>query len=134
MEMESDSSEDASGSDGGPVPVPSATTAPSAQAANADLVAALKKVSAKIERNEQGEVVEVNLGGNTQITDAGLANVKGLTQLQSLNLNGTKITDAGLEHLKGLANLQTLDLEATRVTNAGIADLKKALPNCKISM
>ena len=44
------------------------------QTADADPVAALEKIRAKIKRNEQGEVVEVNLGGS--ITDAGIADLK----------------------------------------------------------
>ena len=39
----------------------------------------------------------------------------------------------GLVHLNGLTNLQTLDLAFTKTTDVGIADLKKALPNCKIT-
>ena len=41
-------------------------------------------------------------------------NLKGLTQLQSLNLRDTKVTDAGLVHLKGLTKLQSLDLAEPR--------------------
>jgi len=85
---------------------------------------------AKIERNEQGEVVEVDLG-SSRITDTGLVHLKGLTSLQTLNLSGS-ITDSGLVHLKGLTNLQQLYLEDTQITDAGVADLQKALPNCKI--
>jgi len=48
----------------------------------------LEKIGAKIKRKEQGEVVGVHL-------------------------YGTKVTDAGLVHLKGLANLQTLNLMAS---------------------
>ena len=146
---------------GGSVPTPEGsqgkTDKPPAQTANADPVAALKKLGAKIERNEQGEVVEVSLMNRritdaglahlnglvkletltiyfaTQITDAGLAHLKGLTQLQSLNLSFTKISDAGLAHLKGLANLKKCNLLGTKITAAGVADLQKALPNCKIS-
>ena len=81
---------------------------PPAQVAVADAIAALKKLRATIKQNEQGEVVEVSLGNR-------------------------KITDAGLVHLKGLVNLQTLDLAFTKTTDAGVADLQKALPNCKIS-
>ena len=84
----------------------SKTDKPPAKAADADPVAALKKLGATIKQNEQGEVVEVNLGGS--------------------------ITDAGLVHLKGLTNLQTLNFSGTKVTDAGVAQLKKALPNCKI--
>jgi len=35
-------------------------------------------------------------------------------------------------HLKGLTNLQTLNLRSTQVTDAGVAELQKVLPNCKI--
>ena len=61
---------------------------------------------------------------STQVTDAGLEHLKGLTQLQKLSLNGTKVTDAGLEHLKGLTQLQGLSLNSTKVTGAGLEHLK----------
>ena len=109
----------------------SKTDKPPAKAADADPVAALKKLGATIKQNEQGEVVEVNLGGS--ITDAGLVHLKGLANLQALDLAFTKITDSGLVHLKGLVNLQTLDLAFTKTTDAGVADLQKSLPNCEIS-
>ena len=44
----------------------------------------------------------------------------------------TKVTDAGLVHLKGMTNLQTLDLSFTNVTAAGVKKLQAALPKCKI--
>ena len=43
------------------------------------------------------------------------------------------MTDAGLEHLNELTNLARLDLRRAQVTEAGIDDLKKSLPECKIS-
>ena len=43
-----------------------------------------------------------------------------------------EITDAGLAGLKGLTNLGSLNLENTQVTDAGVAELRKALPNCSI--
>ena len=49
------------------------------------------------------------------MTDAGLEHLKGLTNLQWLDLGGISwVTDAGLEHLKGLTNLQSLDLNGPR--------------------
>ena len=68
----------------------------------------LEKLGATIERNSEGEVVNVYL-------------------------NNTQITDAGLVHLKGMTNMQNLDLTFPRITDAGVADLKKALPKCKIN-
>jgi Leucine-rich repeat (LRR) protein len=97
-----------------------------------DAVAAIKKLRAGIKQDDQGRVVEVTLRGS-RITDAGLVHLKGLANLQALDLAFTKITDSGLVHLKGLVNLQTLDLAFTKTTDEGVAELQKALPNCEIS-
>ncbi len=58
------------------------------------------------------------------ITDAGLENFKGLTQLKVLLLSRTKVTDAGLEYFKSLRQLQSLILDDTRVTDAGLEHLE----------
>jgi hypothetical protein len=47
-------------------------------------------------------------------------------------LNQTQVTDAGLTHLSGLTQLQYLNLSDTQVTAVGVAQLQNALPNCKI--
>ena len=52
----------------------------------------------------------------------------GRADLRQLDLESTQITDAGLAHLKGLTGLRQLNLEGTKITDAGLADLKKALP------
>jgi Leucine-rich repeat (LRR) protein len=57
---------------------------------------------------------------DTQISDAGLEHLKGLTSLTSLNLTslslkGSQITDTGLEHLKGLTSLTSLTLFGTQI-------------------
>ena len=70
----------------------------------------------------------------TNITDAGLEHVKVLKNLRYLNLHWQKkVTDAGLEYLKGLESLQHLDLRGTNVTDEGVNKLQRALPNCRIS-
>ncbi len=69
---------------------------------------------------------------NTQVTDAGLAYLAGLNDLQSLMLDGTQVTDAGLAHVKRMKNLLALDLSGTHVTDDGIAELTRALPECEI--
>jgi len=62
------------------------------------------------------------------ITDAGLAYLSELVNLGTLNLSDTHITDAGLEHLKTLTKLQDLLLHNTRITDSGLQHLK-ALKN-----
>ncbi|MBO0797680.1 MAG: hypothetical protein J2P31_02555, partial [Blastocatellia bacterium] len=44
-------------------------------------------------------IVELNLYYAEQITDEGMAAVRGWKQLKRLNLRGTKITDTTLEHI-----------------------------------
>ena len=70
-------------------------------------VAALEKLGAEIERDEQDAVVGVQLR-DTSITDADLEHLKGLPNLQRLNINLCgEITDDGLVHLKGLTDCRS---------------------------
>lgn len=68
----------------------------------------------------------------TNVTDAGLKQLKGLDNLEYLNLYGTGVTDAGLVELATLKNLKTIYLWQTKVTEQGIANLKKAMPNLEV--
>jgi hypothetical protein len=68
----------------------------------------------------------------TRITAAGLAHLKGLTNLSYLCLGGTRVTDAGLAHLEALTHLTRLVLNGTRVTDAGATELHQALPRLEI--
>jgi internalin A len=69
-----------------------------------------------------------NLSGlwliSTRVTDAGLVHLKGLTNLSFLSLDGAHVTDAGLAHLGGLTKLSDLRLIGTRVTDTGLVHLK----------
>jgi hypothetical protein len=56
----------------------------------------------------------------TRVTDSGLEWVQRWTQLCDLGLNGTQITDAGLAHLHGLKQLRRLSLNSTKITGAGL--------------
>ena len=69
---------------------------------------------------------------NTPITDHGLANLAGLTNLEVLRLDSTQITDAGLAHLESLSKLQVLFVKNTNVTPGGVKKLQQSLPNCRI--
>jgi Leucine-rich repeat (LRR) protein len=91
------------------------------------------------------------------VTDAGLVNLKGMTNLKKLtfedcrnvsdeglkvlvdlqalellNLKGTQTTDASVALLSGLKNLKELNLQFTQVSDEGIKRLKKALPKAKV--
>jgi len=63
--------------------------------------------------------------GDTEVTDAGLETLKGLTNLRELHLWSTDVTDSGLVHLERLTKLQSLSLDGCqRVTDAGLEHLK----------
>ena len=70
-------------------------------------------------------MVQFNLAGK-QATDVTLRHVG---TFNSLELTNTQVTDAGLEQLKGMTKLRVLQLGGTRVTEAGVAKLQKALPS-----
>src|SRR5262249_27138525 len=60
----------------------------------------------------------------SQITDAGLQDVKKHTNLKVLSLAYSKVTDSGLLELKNLKRLQQLNLQELPVTEAGLKELK----------
>jgi Leucine-rich repeat (LRR) protein len=66
-------------------------------------------------------------GNDPKITNAGLAQLAGLTKLKSLHLarlNGT--TDAGLVHLKGLTTLENLEITHTKsIDGSGLVHLRE---------
>jgi Leucine-rich repeat (LRR) protein len=68
--------------------------------------------------------LQVLLLEGTPVTDVGLASIRGLTHLQELDLAETNVSDAGLENLKGLVQLQSLGLSETQVSDNGLANLK----------
>ena len=75
-------------------------------------------------------VVELNLYYAEQITDEGMAAVKGWQKLKRLNLRGTKVTDTTLEHLAKVATLEALDIGFAQVTDVGL-DRLTSLPNLR---
>ena len=70
---------------------------------------------------------------NTQINDDALKHLSGLKKLLWLFLDNTLVTDAGLDQLKALPQLAGLSLQGTRVTHEGVKKLQQALPKCAIS-
>jgi hypothetical protein len=83
------------------------------------------------EKSPEKPVIRVHL---PVVTDAGLANLKGLTHIHTLTLGPDKpairahlpvVTDAGLEHLERLTNLQWLTVVETKVTQAELEHLRE---------
>ena len=71
---------------------------------------------------------ELELSSCPGVTDAGLARLSGLTELETLSLTHTRITDTGLANFRGLKRLQTLNLNFTDVSDEGLAALRAELP------
>jgi uncharacterized protein YjbI with pentapeptide repeats len=89
-------------------------------------VGAIKELGGQVffdEKNPGKPLVGVDLS-QSKVTDAGLVDLMGMTNLQRLDLRETKVTDAGLVHLKGLTSLQLLNLSDTKVTDAKVTDAK----------
>ena len=70
----------------------------------------------------------IGLDNNTKVTDAGLENIKALTNLTGLGLMSTSVSDAGLEYIKSLTSLTYLRVDYAQVSDAGLIHLK-ALTN-----
>jgi hypothetical protein len=73
----------------------------------------------------------LNVAG-TKIGDAGVRKLSVLP-LRALWLAGTGVTDAAVADLRGLTSLKVLDLGGTAVTADGLRRLKAALPGCNIT-
>jgi hypothetical protein len=73
---------------------------------------------------------ELYLRDAGELTDAGLANLAGMRRLKILYVAGAKITDASLAHLRGLTGLEELYVEGRSFTDGGLAHLE-GLSNLK---
>jgi internalin A len=72
-------------------------------------------------------IVDLNLYYAEQITDEGMAAVRGWKKLKRLNLRGTKITDTTLEHLANVTTLESLDAGFAQITDVGLDRLTPLL-------
>lgn len=70
-----------------------------------------------------GNLQEISLCGVKRVTDKGMASVKKLTHLTSLNVYGTQLTHEGLESLNGLIELKALNLSFTKIDNQALSRL-----------
>lgn len=63
--------------------------------------------------------------GRTQITDAGISQLRRFKHLDSLSLQALPITDRGLQRLTECCDLTFLDLTATSITDEGLKSLTR---------
>ena len=60
-----------------------------------------------------------------RITDDGVKNLAGMTNLKRLTINNCRIGDNALKHLDRLENLESLNITSTDVTDAGLSSLSR---------
>jgi hypothetical protein len=78
----------------------------------------------------------VYFGSYSGLTDDGFAqimqHIKTLDCFDLLILDNTEVTDAGIAQLKGMTGLKNLMVSGTHVTQTGVAELNRALPKLSI--
>ncbi|MBN2295420.1 MAG: hypothetical protein JXM70_23515 [Pirellulales bacterium] len=68
----------------------------------------------------------------SRITDAEVAHLAKMTNLEQLDLGETAITDASVDMLAKLNSLKKLTVNQTGISERGMERLKKSLPDCQI--
>ncbi len=90
----------------------------------ADTLDALRQMKADITKGADGRVTGLRLQPQ-QTTDATLALLAQVPNLERLDLHRCLITDAGLDHLAGLTALKELNLSDCEFTDAGLSSLAR---------
>jgi Leucine-rich repeat (LRR) protein len=81
---------------------------------------------------EPFQITAINFNDNQFLNDACAKRFRDIEGLKKLSLNNTGLTDAAVADLKSLTNLEEMDLTGTKITAEGIETIRKALPNCKV--
>ena len=79
-------------------------------------------------------LTRLRLENNTTFTDAGIAQLKGLKHLSSLNLYGTAISDEALTAIQEMSGLKKLFLWQTEVSKEAVEALQNARPDMDIDV
>lgn len=82
-------------------------------------------------RGPVGELAAL-LAGEARITGIDLFGTLIEPRLRELRLDSTSVSDAGLASLRAMTELRSLNLYHTLVTEKGNEELKTALPGCQI--
>jgi hypothetical protein len=74
----------------------------------------------------------IKLADNKKITDAGVAALAALPNLNMLELSGSSATIASLPSLKKMHQLKHLFISSPKLTAKQLAQMQQALPGCKV--
>jgi hypothetical protein len=70
---------------------------------------------------------------NTKVTDAGIKELVALPDLEELDLGLTAVTKACVPDLAKMKKLKSLNLNLSKVSILDENEVRKALPNCKVT-
>jgi len=80
----------------------------------------------------QTRVFQIEVVPPGKFTDSDCKVITVFKELDWLAASGTDLTDEGLKQLRALSNLGRLDVEGCRITDQAVAKLRRALPNTAI--
>ena len=97
---------------------------PAAELAEPDIARWVESAGGSIERNDQGQIVAVDLA-SAWISDDDLELIASLEHVERIDLSYTWISDLGMERLKPLRNVRELSLYyCDYITDGGVIPLK----------
>ena len=94
-----------------------------ATTASAAPVDALESAKVTLNRNDDGQVVEVLYHHHSDLSEAGLRQLAGLKHLKRLGLTTPRLTNDHLLHLADLGGLESLGLSQAQITDEGLEHL-----------
>ena len=112
--------------DGAALPKTSVASAKPASSSPQAIVAWIKAMGGKAEMTDGG-IVAIDLG-SSPLSDAQLAYLEGLHDLERLELQITQVSDLGLVSVEKLTGLKELNLDNTTVSSSGTLAARRITP------
>ncbi len=103
--------------------------------AERNAVAALSAAGASIYLDGRYQIRTVSFSRTDQVTNDTLVHIGALPHVERISISSiSAIKDEGIRHLHKLKGLRSVTLRATGVSDEGAAALKKALPDCEVTV
>ncbi len=83
-----------------------------------------RQAGGKLRPDVDGTIVEIDLSFSS-ITDDQIAAISAFPDIRELDLTGTDLHDAAMPSLIGLSRLQSLKLKGTKITSEGLSTLSQ---------